>query len=135
MIFNQSWHQFSIWNYVKRKRSANNFYIFSCIWYNASCWIYSGNWELMRTNFIWSGFLLLVLLDQLNVLKITSFPASWFMYNENVLLMHDVLPYWDVPPGVENLKIHKHSWKYKILEKECNNTSWGIMSSRSQMFF
>ena len=38
-------------------------------------------------------------------------------------------------PELKILKIDKHSLKYKILEKDFNNSSWSIRSSGSQMLF
>ena len=41
-------------------------YLYCCIWYNTWCWTYQVNWEHTRMVFIWSRFLLLVLLDRSN---------------------------------------------------------------------
>ena len=41
-------------------------YLYCCIWYNTWCWTYQVNWEHTRMVFIWSRFLLLVLVDRSN---------------------------------------------------------------------
>ena len=55
-------------------------------------------------------------------LKMISIPANRIICNEDALLMN-VFLYWCIRllPRVENLKIHKHSLKYKSLGEEFNN--------------
>ena len=72
-----------------------------------------------------------------------NFDSCWNLFlsltaesinNEDALLMM----YYDTGiycPELKILKIDKHSLKYKILEKEFNNSSWSIRSSGSQMLF
>ena len=56
--------------------------------------------------------------------KIVSFPASRVIWNKDALLMNVILyRYIGFLPRVENLKIHKHSLKYKSLGEDFNNYS------------